>query len=87
MQDGTSKASLELKNERAILAFGITEEDKRSFKDYCMKHGMFMNPSSAQNPQYKNVVNVFKRVDKFNQMVFYCKPYCKAQNNQDKKQN
>jgi len=26
VQDGTTKASLELKNERVIMAFGITEE-------------------------------------------------------------
>lgn len=44
-----------------------------------------MNPSSAQNFHYKDVVNVFKKYDTWNQMIFYCKPYCKVQNSMDKK--
>jgi len=50
------------------------------FKDYCLTHGTFMNPSSTQNNMYRNVVNVFKRYETWQQMIFYCKPYAKAQN-------
>lgn len=45
-----------------------------------------MNPSSAQNFHYKDIVNVFKKYDTWNQLIFYCKPYCKTQNSKDKKQ-
>ena len=44
-----------------------------------------MNPSSVQNFHYKDIVNVFKKYDTWNQMIFYCKPYCKVQNSMDKK--
>lgn len=80
MQDGTTKASLELKNERCITAFRISEEEQRMFKDYCLQHGSFMNPSGAQNPMYRNVLNVFKKFEIWQQMIFYCKPYSKATN-------
>ena len=46
-----------------------------------------MNPSSVQNFHYKDVVNVFKKYDTWSQLIFYCKPYCKAQNSKDKKPN
>lgn len=47
IQDGTCKASLELKNERAIEAFNISVPDQQKCKEYCLKYGTFMNPSSA----------------------------------------
>ena len=50
-----------------------------------MKFGTYMNPSSVSNFQYKDVTSVFRRIDKFNQMIFYCKPFSKAQNQQSKK--
>ena len=31
------------------------------------------------------IVSVFKKYDIWSQMIFYCKPYCKVQNNMDKK--
>ena len=46
VQDGTTKASLELKNERVIMAFGVTEEQQKFFRDYCIKYGSFMSPCS-----------------------------------------
>lgn len=46
VQDGTTKASLELKNERVVTAFGITEGQQKLFREYCIKYGTFMNPSS-----------------------------------------
>jgi hypothetical protein len=27
---------------------------------------------------YRNVVNIFKRYETWQQMIFYCKPYAKA---------
>jgi hypothetical protein len=33
------KASLELKNEKVIKAFQISDADLRRFKDYCLKYG------------------------------------------------
>jgi hypothetical protein len=33
------KASLELKNEKALKAFNISETDEKRFKEYCMKFG------------------------------------------------
>ena len=44
-----------------------------------------MNPSSAQNFHYRDIVNVFKKYDTWSQMIFYCKPYCKVQSGMDKK--
>ena len=55
------------------------------FKDYCLKHGQFMNPSSVTNMSYKEVVSCFKKYDTYNQMIFYCKPYCKVQTTGDKR--
>ena len=46
-----------------------------------------MNPSSAQNFHYKDIVSCFKKYDTWTQMIFYCKPYCKVQNSMDKKNN
>jgi hypothetical protein len=80
LQDGTTKASLELKNERCITAFKISEEEQRMLKDYCLAHGSFMNPSGVQNPMYRSVLNVFKKFEIWQQMIFYCKPYSKATN-------
>ena len=51
-----------------------------------MKFGQFMNPSSAQNSLYRDVVQCFKKYDSWHQMIFYCKPYCKVQNMSDKKE-
>lgn len=65
----------------------MTEAEQQKCKDYCLKYGTFMNPSSAQNYHYKDVVNIFKKYDTWNQMIFYCKPYCKVQNSTDKKAN
>lgn len=56
VQDGTSKASLELKNERALQAFGVTEQDQSRFKEYCLRYGTFMNPSATHNNHYKEVL-------------------------------
>jgi hypothetical protein len=39
-----------------------------------------MNPSSTQNPMYRQVLNVFKKFETWQQMIFYCKPYSKATN-------
>jgi len=65
VQDGTSKSSLELKNQRVLTAFNITEEQQRMFKTYCLKFGAFQNPGAgsqyANNPLYKEVLNVFKK--------------------------
>ena len=77
VQDGTSKASLELKNEKAIKAFNIGPNDLQRFKEYCLKNGSFMHPSNTHNFQYKEVLNVFRRQETFPQMLFYCKPYFK----------
>lgn len=84
MQDGTSKASLELKGEKVMKAFGVTDVDERRFKDYCLKFGAFIHPSSNQyNTMYKEILNVFKKNESWTQLIFYCKPYFK--NTVDKK--
>ena len=85
LQDGTMKASLELKNDKVVKAFSISEADQQKCKDYCLKYGTFMNPSTASNFHYKDIVSIFKKYDTWSQMIFYCKPYCKVQNSQDKK--
>ena len=78
VQDGTAKASLELKNERVVKAFGISDEMKQSFKEYCLKNGTFVFPqSSNHNYHYKDIVAVFKRNEVWSQLLFYCKPFCK----------
>ncbi|TNV73609.1 hypothetical protein FGO68_gene1044 [Halteria grandinella] len=77
VQDGTSKASLELKNEKCIKAFGIGPNEIAKFKEYCLKNGTFMHPSNTHNFLYKEVLNVFRRQETFPQMLFYCKPYFK----------
>lgn len=84
VQDGTSKASLELKNQRVLTAFGITPGQERMFKDYCLRNGQFMNPGGAQHASgYREVLQAFRRQESWAQMIFYCKPYAKATN--DKK--
>jgi len=65
VQDGTSKASLELKNDKCIKAFGIQPTDIQKFKEYCMKFGAFQSPSKAFNYMYKDILNVFKRSETF----------------------
>ncbi len=62
VQDGTTKASLELKNERVLAAFGITEEQQKQFRDYCVKYGSLMSPCQAQqqSPAFKDVVSLFQ---------------------------
>ena len=80
VQDGTAKASLELKNERCLQAFRVSDENQRMFKDYCLKYGTFMSPSQVHNPQYKDVLYFFKKFETWQQMIFYCKPYAKATN-------
>jgi hypothetical protein len=69
---------LELKNDKVIKAFNISEKDQKLCKEYCLKYGTFMNPSAAQNFMYKDIVTIFKRYDTWNQLIFYCKPYCKV---------
>lgn len=71
---------MELKNERALTAFNVSEEDQTRFKDYCLRYGTFMNPSSAHNNHYKEVLQVFRRYECWSQLIFYCKPYAKATN-------
>ena len=80
VQDGTAKASLELKNERCLQAFRVTEANQRLFKDYCLKNGTFMNPSNVHNSMFKDILSIFKRFETWHQMIFYCKPYAKAAN-------
>lgn len=63
LQDGTMKASLELKNERCLQAFNVSEKDIRMFKDYCLRYGMFQHPSQTFNTQFKEVLNVFKKFE------------------------
>jgi hypothetical protein len=77
VQDGSSRASLELKNEKCIKAFEIGQADLQRLKEYCLKFGTFMSPSNAHNFMYKEVLNVFRRQETFPQMLFYCKPYFK----------
>ena len=55
------------------------------FKEYCLAHGTFMNPSSTQNNMFRNVINVFKKYETWQQMIFYCKPYAKATNEKKNK--
>lgn len=35
---------------------------------------------------FRNVINVFKKFETWQQMIFYCKPYAKA-NNEKKNKN
>ena len=63
VQDGTTKASLELKNDKVVKAFSISEADQQKCKDYCLKYGTFMNPSAASNFHYKDIVSIFKKYD------------------------
>lgn len=79
------KASLELKNDKVLKAFNLGEAETRRFKDYCMKFGQFMNPSSVQNFMYRDIVSCFKKYDTWTQHIFYCKPYCKVQSSADKR--
>ena len=66
VQDGTSKASIELKNEKCIKAFGITDNIKQTFKDYCLKMGTFIFPSNQHSYQYKDIQNIFKKNETWN---------------------
>ena len=50
-----------------------------------MKYGTFMNPSSVQNYEYKDILSYFKRYDSWDQIIFYCKPYCKVTGTSDKR--
>jgi len=61
VQDGTTKASLELKNERVLTAFNISEAQQKLFRDYCKQYGSFMQPcgSQGQNPLFREVLNIF----------------------------
>ena len=61
-------------------AFNVSKEEERTLKDYCLKNGAFIHPSSVKSYQYKEVLNVFKKYETWDQMVFYCKPYAKASN-------
>ena len=63
VQDGTSKASLELKNERCLKAFGIV--DLQRLKEYCLKFGTFIYPSSTHNFMYKEILGTFRRQETF----------------------
>jgi hypothetical protein len=78
LQDGTARASLELKNDKARKAFGIGETETKKFRDYCLRFGTFMHPSSQVNYLYKDIVSVFKKNECWSQMIFYCKPYYKS---------
>ncbi len=43
-------------------AFGVSELDERRFKDYCLKYGAFIHPSSSQySALYKDILSVFKK--------------------------
>lgn len=77
VQDGTSKASLELKNDKCINAFGLTPPDIQKFKEYCIKFGTFQHPSNTHNFMYKEMLSAFRRTETFPQNIFYCKPYFK----------
>lgn len=77
MQDGTSRCSLELKNDKCIKAFGIQAGEIQRFKEYCLKFGSFQHPSGAHNFMYKEVLSAFRKTETFPQMLFYCKPYFK----------
>ena len=57
------------------------------FKDYCLKNGAFQHPSQTHNPQYREVLNVFKKYETWQQMIFYCKPYAKASNEKRNQQS
>jgi hypothetical protein len=78
VQDGTAKANLELKNEKCIKAFGITDSDLQRFKEYCLKHQTFIHPSSTYNFQYRDILAIFKKAETWSQLLFYCKPFCKV---------
>eukprot|EP00347_Sterkiella_histriomuscorum_P016494 403352965 len=78
VQDGTSKASLEMKNDKVKKAFQIQDHDIRRFKDYCLKYGTYIHPSNAYNAQYRDVLNVFKKSESWTQMLYYCKAYYKT---------
>ena len=77
VQDGTSRASLELKTEKCIKAFGLTPNDIQKFKEYCIKFGTFQHPSNTHNFMYKEILQAFRKTETFPQMIFYCKPYFK----------
>lgn len=69
---------MELKNDKVKKAFSITDADCRKLKDYCLKYGTFMHPSTSYNFQYKDILNIFKRTESFTQMLFFCKAYYKS---------
>jgi hypothetical protein len=77
IQDGTGKASLELKDDKCLKAFDIKETDKQRFKDYCLKFGAFIHPSKSFSNHYRDILDVFKKYDLFKYLIFYCKPFCK----------
>ena len=52
-----------------------------------MKNGAFQHPSSTHNPAYRDVLNVFKKYETWQQMLFYCKPYAKATNEKRNQQS
>ena len=80
VQDGTLKASLELRNERCIEAFCIDEEKQRLIKNYCLRFGAFKRPQEQQlrSQFYDEVLDIFYQSHLWRQMIFYCKPYSKV---------
>ena len=65
VEDGTGKANLELKNEKAIKAFDLKEEEFNRFKRYCLKNGSFQHPRSEFSFEYKEIYNTFSKRDTF----------------------
>lgn len=56
---------MELKNDKVKKAFNITDADIKKMKEYCLRYGTFMNPSSNFNFQYKEILSIFKRTESF----------------------
>jgi hypothetical protein len=73
---------MELKHEKVITAYSITEDQQKFFRDYCIKYGSFMYPcqQQAQNTMFRDVLGIFQPYGTWSQMIFYCKPYAKATN-------
>ena len=80
IEDGTSKASLELKNDKVKKVFAIGDDDQRRFKDYCLKYGAFTYPAKNHGPLYQGIQDFFQKICliTYSQMIFYCKPYYKS---------
>ncbi len=78
IQDGTAKATLELKNKLVHEAFNLQEHELELFKAYCLKNGAFLHPSKMYSHEYRTIFDLFKRSESFKQIIVYAKPYSKA---------